>query len=187
MEEKILVKGQTLKISEIPAFSIIAASIVILYVILFSMGCSECCGLEGFLFSLPVLIAAVVFVITCVACSKCEITATDKRVYGKTLFGKRVDLPMDSISAVGTSIFYGFDVGTSSGKIKFKLIKNKDEIHEIISNLLMKRQQMKNTGLQEKTSAISATEELKNYKDLLDSGVITQEEFDAKKKQLLNM
>ena len=30
-------------------------------------------------------------------------------------------------------------------------------------------------------------EELKTYKELLDSGVITQEEFDAKKKQLLNL
>lgn len=32
-----------------------------------------------------------------------------------------------------------------------------------------------------------AAEELKTYKELLDSGVITQEEFDAKKKQLLNL
>ena len=38
-------------------------------------------------------------------------------------------------------------------------------------------------SVQETTSA----DELKKYKDLLDSGVITQEEFDAKKKQLLNL
>ena len=30
-------------------------------------------------------------------------------------------------------------------------------------------------------------DELKKYKDLLDSGVISQEEFDAKKKQLLGL
>jgi len=30
-------------------------------------------------------------------------------------------------------------------------------------------------------------EELKKYKVLLDSGIITQEEFDAKKKQLLGL
>ena len=29
--------------------------------------------------------------------------------------------------------------------------------------------------------------ELKKFKDLLDSGVITQEEFDAKKKELLGL
>ncbi len=33
----------------------------------------------------------------------------------------------------------------------------------------------------------STADELKKYKDLLDSGVITQEEFDAKKKQLLGL
>lgn len=34
---------------------------------------------------------------------------------------------------------------------------------------------------------MGAAGELKNYKDLLDSGVITQEEFEAKKKQLLGL
>ena len=33
----------------------------------------------------------------------------------------------------------------------------------------------------------SSADELKKYKDLLDSGIITQEEFDAKKKQLLGL
>jgi predicted Zn-dependent peptidase len=33
----------------------------------------------------------------------------------------------------------------------------------------------------------SSADELKKYKELLDSGVITQEEFDAKKKQLLGL
>ena len=33
----------------------------------------------------------------------------------------------------------------------------------------------------------SSADELKKYKDLLDKGVITQEEFDAKKKQLLGL
>ena len=33
----------------------------------------------------------------------------------------------------------------------------------------------------------SSADELKKFKDLLDSGIITQEEFDAKKKQLLGL
>jgi hypothetical protein len=37
------------------------------------------------------------------------------------------------------------------------------------------------------TAAVSAADELKKFKELLDSGVITQEEFDAKKKQLLGL
>lgn len=34
---------------------------------------------------------------------------------------------------------------------------------------------------------VSGADELKKFKDLLDSGVITQEEFDAKKKQILGL
>lgn len=33
----------------------------------------------------------------------------------------------------------------------------------------------------------SAAEELKKFKELLDMGILTQEEFDAKKKQLLGL
>ncbi|MBR5012842.1 MAG: SHOCT domain-containing protein [Clostridia bacterium] len=36
-------------------------------------------------------------------------------------------------------------------------------------------------------SAISSADELKKFKELLDMGVITQEEFDQKKKQLLGL
>ena len=34
---------------------------------------------------------------------------------------------------------------------------------------------------------VSAADELKKFKELLDAGVLTQEEFDAKKKQLLGL
>ena len=37
------------------------------------------------------------------------------------------------------------------------------------------------------TNSVSTADELKKFKDLLDNGVITQEEFDAKKKQLLGL
>ena len=38
-----------------------------------------------------------------------------------------------------------------------------------------------------KQTNISQADELKKFKELLDNGVITQEEFDAKKKQLLGL
>lgn len=34
---------------------------------------------------------------------------------------------------------------------------------------------------------VFAADELKKFKELLDSGILTQEEFDAKKKQLLGL
>lgn len=120
--------------------------------------------------------------------SRCEISVTDKRVYGKAAFGKRVDLPLDSISAVGSGWPKAISVATSSGRIAFPLVENCDEIHRTISNLLLKRQSKASS-----VSAIkqeipqSSADELKKYKELLDSGVITQEEFDAKKKQLMGL
>lgn len=120
--------------------------------------------------------------------SSYELTVTDKRVYGKVAFGKRVDLPVDSVSATSTiSFLKGISVSTSSGKISFLIIKNTDEIYEVINNLLIERQ--KNKPKTETTIVQNSDEadKLKKYKDLLDSGVITQEEFDAKKKQLLGL
>ena len=120
--------------------------------------------------------------------SKVQITVTDKRVYGFNSLGKRVDLPFDSISAVGTSIFSGLAVTTASGSIKFTMLKNRDEIHEAISKLLIDRQNkpISTTTIKQEIPQSNA-DELKKYKDLLENGVITQEEFDAKKKQLLGL
>lgn len=121
---------------------------------------------------------------------KHEITVTDKRVFGRTAFGKRVDLPIDSISAVGTRWPKGVAVATSSGKVAFLMIKNRDEIHKYVSDLLIERQNKVATApvatIKQEIPQSNA-EELKKYKELLDMGVITQEEFDTKKKQLLGL
>lgn len=120
--------------------------------------------------------------------SKVELNVTDKRVYGCTAFGKRVDLPIDSVSAVGIGILKTISVTTASGAIKFGMIKNRDAIHEAISKLLVERQSKPvATTTVKQEIAQSSADELKKYKDLLDSGIISQEEFDSKKNQLLGM
>ncbi len=117
-----------------------------------------------------------------------ELTVTDKRVYGKVQFGKRVDLPVDSVSATATiQLLKGVSVSTSSGKISFLAIKNANEIYSTINNLLIERQQKKESVVTKVEAKVDETEQLAKYKDLLDKGVITQEEFDAKKKQLLGL
>ena len=121
--------------------------------------------------------------------NKDSITATDKRVYGTAIWGKRVDLPLDMISAVSTGFPNKISVATSSGYIKFIMIDNNNEVQEEISKLLIKRQEKGATA----TTAIkqenpqSNADELQKYKNLLDNGTITQEEFEAKKKQLLGL
>ena len=138
---------------------------------------------------IPIVFAILAFLIYRIY-SKVELTVTDKRVYGVAKFGKRVDLPFDSISAVGTSAMKGIAVTTASGAIKFKFIKNRVAIHSAISKILVERQgkakPVTTTTIKQEVPQSNA-DELKKYKELLDSGVISQEEFDAKKQQLLGL
>ncbi|MBP1581139.1 MAG: SHOCT domain-containing protein, partial [Oscillospiraceae bacterium] len=117
--------------------------------------------------------------------SKLELIVTDKRVYGNDSLGKRVDLPIDSIAAVATSIFSGLAVTTPSGAIKFVMIQNRNEVHDAIRQLLIARQNA--PAIVEQSTSPSTADELKKFKELFDLGIITQEEFDAKKKQLLGL
>lgn len=122
--------------------------------------------------------------------SKIQIVVTDKRVYGKAMHGKQVDLPLDSISTLGMGAFSSIAVATSSGKITFWGISNRDEVHKAISGLLQSRQsgnKQEATVTHVTQQAQSSADELMKYKELLDNGIITQEEFDAKKKQLLGL
>jgi len=59
---------------------------------------------------------------------------------------------------------------------------NSTDIHDITEEE-WEKEQAKING----SSTVSAADELKKFKELLDTGVITQEEFDAKKKQLLGL
>lgn len=115
-----------------------------------------------------------------------EIVVTDNRVYGKSVFGKRVDLPLDSISAVGTSWPKCITIATASGRVSFSLIKNRDEIHKAVSDLLIARQEKGRSGAAGKQEIQqSSADELKKYKELLDGGVISQEEFEMLKSKCL--
>jgi|GEM_PF-1576310 len=120
--------------------------------------------------------------------NKCELTVTDKRVFGKIAFGKSVNLPFDMISSVGTAAFHGIGVATSSGRISFYYCLNSQEVFSVISNVLLERQGKTTKQVtSNETASISTADELKKFKDLLDSGIISQEEFDAKKKDLLGL
>lgn len=120
--------------------------------------------------------------------SSYEMVVTDRRIYGKIVFGRRVDLPIDSISSTGMlRILKGVSASSASGKIRFLLIKNADQMYKEISNLLLNRQN-KDTAIvttsEEKTDTHG---DLLKLKELLDMGIITQEEFEAKKKQFLGL
>lgn len=185
MEEKTLIIGKPTK-SKVLLIVMVFIAIILFAFVIFNNGTWADLRIPALIIAIILIIVAIVlFMYT----NSCEITVTDKRIFGKASFGKRVDLPLDSISAVSTtSIFNGIGVSSSSGTIKFLYITNAKEIHQTISELLVNRQnsfQDKTTIKQEPQQ--SNADEIKKYKDLLDSGAITQEEFDAKKKQLLGL
>lgn len=189
MEEKILIESQKSEdVKGILITLIIITTLLFLGLFFKEIGRIGDWYIDGLIFGSPALALLIFFVIIYCYTVNCKLIVTDKRVYGKASFGKRVDLPIDSISAVGTSFLWGVDVGTSSGRLHFKLIKNKDEIHSVLSKLLMERQQKSSvTSTAQNITAASNADAIKKYKELLDSGIITQEEFDEKKKQLLKL
>lgn len=138
-----------------------------------------------YLFIISLLFIAV-GVILLIAFRKFEFVLTDKRVYGIARFGKRVDIPINQISSVSMSVLNTLSVASSSGMIAFSFMQNKYEVHKAISQIIMQKQDAQ-SYVTVKNNSQSEADELKKYKELLDSGTITPEEFEAKKKQILGL
>ena len=145
-------------------------------------------GIYLLIWILPFPVFALIGFIIFLSLRGFDLTVTDKRILG-SIRKKRVDLPIDSVSAVSIGAFKSISVATSSGRISFSAIKNRNEIYEVVSKLLVERQNQAPKSAAAVVNAPSASnaDELKKFKDLLDAGIISQEEFDAKKKQLLGL
>ena len=192
MNEKILVEGKFtwLKLNPVSLICFLIAGIafIVCFIVATAFGGSPLWAFEGIEYGYYwFFIGIIVFVIVgfVFAAMPFELTVTDSRVVGKTLLGKRVDLPISQISATGTGIFNRVTIATSSGAINFYGVTNQNEVFSAVSELLLKRQEETKTATVKVVE--SASDELKKYKELLDSGIITQEEFDAKKKQILGI
>lgn len=181
MEEKTIIKGKFFKF-----FWVILAAVAAIVLFVWFAIVPEVAGTNSTEFDVCSVLCPVLIILTIVLffyVNGCEITVTDKRVYGKAAFGKRVDLPLDSISSVASKAFLKrIFVATSSGKVAFCLATNYAELHAAINELLIARQKKS-----PEPRAESSSDELKKLKELLDTNVITQEEFEAKKKQILGL
>jgi len=210
MEEKILIKSciaKTVKNFILGSIAFFGGLAIIIFVILsqetneggywsrFSRnGYEAAFGGDGGMLALFIVacysaIFGIIMLIIFIAIMKCELTVTEKNVKGKALFGKEVVLPLYMISAFSTrKLFSTIAVATSSGITKFSLIGNYEEIGRILSQLINERQRDTVTNTATTATAQSSTmDDLVKLKALLDQGIITQEEFDAKKKQLLGL
>ena len=66
------------------------------------------------------------------------------------------------------------------------MIDTRDDM-ELIKRTFEKAIKLNKEQAQSNSTGFSSADEIKKYKELLDAGIITQREFDAKKKQLLGL
>lgn len=136
------------------------------------------------LFSFSLCIILMIINIFYVLDRKTSLSVQDDLVIVKKRTGKTAQFKLKDISSIESTVFKGLKIKGNAIKSKVILLKNADElkteITQLISDLSSKNQDLSDQHLNE-------TETIKQYKDLLDSGAITQEEFEAKKKQLLGL
>lgn len=126
---------------------------------------------------------------------------TNKRFYYSGKDGKSsIFLPMTKAGSVdlrdvhaitvGKQLMTGFYISFETKNEDYNLTIGSDEVGYKIKTFFDEAINMaqetcnNNTTIQ---NALSPADELKKFKELLDMGVITQEEFDQKKKQLLGL
>ncbi|MFI3325244.1 MAG: SHOCT domain-containing protein [Clostridia bacterium] len=142
----------------------------------------------GYIF-IASIIAFVVSIIMKKTTEGSEISVTNTNIFGKLPGGKDVNIPLNQVTALNSSLFNGISISSIGNVSNFHCIENCDEVKKAISYLLANPQQ---NVVQPKTAtaslaAVGDAEQLKRLKELLDSGVLTQEEFNTKKKQILGL
>lgn len=151
-------------------------------------------------FVLMFIIAAIKLYTQDVA-KECSIELTSEGINGRRKrFGSKADLrlPIEKIDSifVTETVFDKLRSGktlgirSNTGVIKFVCVQNADEFVTAANKAIEENKKANRTAPVAPAPVVQAAsnaDELKKYKDLLDSGVITQEEFDAKKKQILGL
>lgn len=88
-------------------------------------------------FAFFALIALIVYL----AFNKMQIVVTDKRVYGRGFWGRRMSLPCDQISSISTTILFGgITIGTSSGYLRWYCLGDKMKFYNVINDIFVERQ-----------------------------------------------
>lgn len=114
---------------------------------------------------------------------KAELIINGDRIICKNGQKTKKEFLVKDVKSISIAFIKGLKIVGDSVKYKINLIENGDEIKSVL---------MEKISAQPVENAVTAsqdntTDDLVKYKELLDSDVITQEEYDAKKKQLLNL
>lgn len=122
------------------------------------------------------------------------ITCTDKRIIfldKGMIFGlKQVEIPIEKINSVSHSkglMFGTITIHHGSDNMEIKQISKTTltPMIEAINNEIEKTKD-KNNNLTDSNNVTSIADEISKFKDLLDAGAITEDEYEIKKTELLN-
>lgn len=148
------------------------------------------------IFMLPV----VIFLIRMFIAKRCKLELTEGQIEGqlKTTFGKKkLQIPIDHLDNVMTSSGFWDKVrggetlllSSNSGLIKFHYVHNADEFAQAAMKRIdevKKSATVPQAAPVQSVSGGDVVEKISSLKQMLDSGLITQVEFDQKKQELLS-
>ena len=138
--------------------------------------------LVGFLIDAGIILI-ILGIIFFILCSRQKLVVTEEGVSGATLT-RRINIPFSSVKTVSLGGLKGITFGTSSGKTGFVCIKNNEDIQHIVSAKITDSDK----GSAQKTiNEQPMAPDLMKLKEYLDAGIITAEEFEVKKKQILGL
>ena len=116
---------------------------------------------------------------------------TDKRfiMAQKKMVGEVFQtVSLDNINDIKFESGFAFGILTiDTIKEKFNIALDKHSAKNISNRLHEELEKLKRISTNTNNSQLSVADEIKKYKELLDMGAITQEEFDKKKSQLLEL
>ena len=115
-----------------------------------------------------------------------EITLTNYKITGTYNRRLSLNIPIDSVSSVSKGAMGSLCITCAGNKYNISYVSNRDVFCSKLNELLNTRTQQALKGVHT-TNQQSNYDEIVKLKQLLDNEVITQEEFDAKKKQLLGI
>lgn len=110
---------------------------------------------------------------------KKTITVLDTAIVWSETPKKEVKILLQDIQSVAVAPMHGLCIIGASFRKKAILIKNNTELYQSLTSKI--------EALRASTNTTIDVEDLAKYKTLLDKGLITQEEYDVKKKQLLGL
>ena len=115
-----------------------------------------------------------------------QIILTNYKITGVYKRHLSLNIPIDSISSVSKGGLRSLCITCAGNKYNISFVSNIDIFCSKLNELLNKRTQQ---SMRRDTVVLQTSkyDEIEKLKQLLDNGIISQEEFDVKKKQLLDL